>query len=47
MDCGNTEREPEKEEAIIRKEFNISPDVALEDVNLFEGKDGSSANIYV
>ena len=28
----------EKEEAIIRKEFNISPDVALEDVNLFEGK---------
>lgn len=37
----------EKEEAIIREEFNISPDVALEDVNLFEGKDGSSANIYV
>ena len=28
----------EKEEAIIREEFNISPDVALEDVNLFEGK---------
>ena len=27
-----------KEEAIIREEFNISPDVALEDVNLFEGK---------
>ena len=27
-----------KEEAIIRKEFNISPDVAIEDVNLFEGK---------
>ena len=27
-----------KEEAIIREEFNISPDVAIEDVNLFEGK---------
>ena len=27
-----------KEEAIIREEFSISPDVALEDVNLFEGK---------
>lgn len=27
-----------KEEAIIREEFNISPDAALEDVNLFEGK---------
>lgn len=37
----------EKEEAIIREEFNISPDVALEDVNLFEGKDGSNANIHV
>ena len=28
----------EKEEAIIRKEFNISPDVAFKDVNMFEAK---------
>lgn len=28
----------EKEEAIIRKEFNISPDVAFKDVNMFETK---------
>ena len=28
----------EKEEAIIRKEFNISPDAAIEDINIFEAK---------
>ena len=28
----------EKEEAISRKEFNISPDVAFKDVNMFEAK---------
>ena len=28
----------EKEETIIRKEFNISPDVAFKDVNMFEAK---------
>ena len=28
----------EKEEAIIRKEFNISPDVAFDDINMFEAK---------
>ena len=27
-----------EEEAIIRKEFNISPDAAIEDVNMFKGK---------
>ena len=28
----------EKEEVIVRKEFNISPDVAFKDVNMFEAK---------
>ena len=27
-----------EEEAIIRKEFNISPDAAIEDINMFKGK---------
>lgn len=37
----------ENVEEIIRKEFNISPDVAFEDINIFKEKDGSSANIHV
>lgn len=37
----------ENVEEIIRKEFNISPNVAFEDINIFKEKDGSNANIHV